>query len=235
MSTDISRRSLAKGASWAAPIVVSTALVPAYAASLCGLPTVRFSGGPSYRFGAIGSPSTEQTLGLGGQLWVDNLPAGVTVTNIEYVFWVQNRIGQDSPGPGAFYVLNKTSNRASQSISAMPWSPTAGSGFANTAFSTVNLVNHTFTDGFTAQAWDLHMTWSASSNRLNSYTETSTGCRTFDTGKSGRFEVIYTGVKGPTSFGNTNEYVRADCHITVTLSNGTVLKYATQTAVFYPS
>lgn len=235
MTDNVSRRSLVKGASWAAPVVVSTALVPAYAASMCGEPGVRFSGGPYYNFGAVGSASTTQRLSVGGQTWVDNLPVGVTVTSIDYVFWIQNRIGQDSYGPGAFYVKNGTSNRATQNISAMPWTPTAGSGFASTVSSTSNLVDHTFSDGYTGPSWDLRMTWTAGANRLNSYTSTTIGCQTFDSGPSGRFEVVYSGVKGIPALTDSNAYVRADSHITIRLSNGTVLQYESRTAIVRPN
>ncbi len=235
MTSDISRRSLAKGAAWAAPAVLATAAVPAYAAS-CGQVAIRYGGGIGYSFGTIGSTSTNQQLSLGGNVWVDNLPTGVTVTSMTYTFWIQNRDGQDSPGSGAFYVKNRTSDRASQNISAMPWTPTAGSGFSNSAYSTVNLATHTFSNGATAQAWDLNLTWNASrdSNISSRYTTTANGCRTFDSGASGRFRVNYTGVHGPTSLGNTNEYVRGETRITITLSDGRVLNYVSQTTDIVP-
>ncbi|MEX3611008.1 hypothetical protein VVR12_08165 [Rothia sp. LK2588] len=111
----------------------------------------------------------------------------------------------------------------------MPWTPTAGSGFSSTASSTSNLVSHTYGNGATAQSWDLNMTWSAAADRLKQYTPTTSGCQNFTTGPSGKFAVTYTGVAGPTSLGNTSQYVRGEVLIVVTLSDGRVLNYRTQT------
>lgn len=230
MTDNVSRRSLVKGASWAAPVVVSTALVPAYAASMCDT-RVGFGGGLYYNFGTLGADTTTQKLSVGGATRVFDLPAGVTVTRIEYVFWIQNRLNEGSYGPGAYYVENGASNRKPEGKSAMTWTPTAGSGFANTVSSTSNLVRHTFSDGFTAPAWDLRMTWTPDANILNVYTEKSTGCRDFDTGSSGRFWVEYSGIKAAPSLSDPNVYVRGDAHITVRLSDGRVFNYKSQTAI----
>lgn len=73
------------------------------------------------------------------------------------------------------------------------------------------------------------MTWSAAADRLKQYTPTTSGCQNFTTGPSGKFAVTYTGVAGPTSLGNTSQYVRGEVLIVVTLSDGRVLNYRTQT------
>ncbi len=236
MSSNISRRALAKGAAWAAPAVLATAAVPAYAASMCGVPRLRYGGGIDYKFGTIGSTSTTQTLTLGSRVYVDNLPQGVTVSDFKITYWVQNRIGQQSPGPGIFWIGNVSSSYYGQNMSALRWTPTAGSGFSPTATNTQNLVNHTYSNGTSGQSWDLNLTWSAAQNRQNSYTASATNpsCRTFDSGESGSFVIQYNGVVGPTSLGNQNQYVRADVHIQATLSNGQVLTYTSSTAQFYP-
>lgn len=227
MTHQISRRSLAKGAAWAAPAVLATATVPAYAASRCQ-PTLSFSGGLTYNWGTLGSSSTNQQLQLGGQTYVNNLPAGVTVTSISYTFWVQNRIGQTSSGPGAFYVGNTTSDRKTQTFTAMPWTPTAGSGFSSTASSTANLVNHTYSNGQTAQSWDLNMNWTAAQDTLKQYS-TSGSCQNFTTGPSSKFIVNYTGVTGITSLNDPNRAILSDVTIKVTLSDGQVLTHVTNT------
>lgn len=236
MTSQISRRSLAKGAAWAAPAVIATAAVPAYAASLCGNVRVRYGGGINYNFGTIGSTSTTQALTLGSRVYVDNLPQNVSVTDIKITYWIQNRIGQQSPGPGIFWVGNVSSSYYRQNMAALAWNPTAGSGFSPYATNTQNLVPHTYSNGTSGDSWDLNITWSAAQNRLNSYTSspTNTGCRNFDSGNSGDFYIQYNGVVGPTSVGNQNQYVRADVHIQVTLSDGRVLTYTSSTAQFYP-
>lgn len=238
MTDRISRRSLAKGAAWAAPVVASTALVPAYAASMCPPIGVAFGGGPAYSFGEIGASRTDQGLTLGGRTWVYNLPTGVTVSSIEYVFWVQNRIGNESSGPGAFYVHHPSSSRKDQGLNAMPWTPTSGSGFAPTASSTVNQGmqggTHTFMDGTVAPAWNLRMNWTADRYQTDPYSVDSSGCRTFDTGSSGRFGVTYRDVVATPSTTDSNAYVRAEAFVTIRLSDGRVLNYRSQTSVVYP-
>ena len=159
----VSRRSLARGVAWAAPVIVAASAVPAYAASSC-IPTLRISGGLVYRWGTIGSSSTTQSLDAGAQAYVDNLPAGVTVTNVSYQWWIANRIGQTSAGPGAFWVGNSTSNRSRQTLSAMPYTPGSGTAWRNTVSNTQNLAGTEFPDGVTRDAWDLNFLWSAGTN-----------------------------------------------------------------------
>ncbi|GGH61441.1 hypothetical protein [Rothia aerolata] len=230
-STQVQRRTVVKGAAWAAPLVVASATVPAYAASRC-VTSTRFSGGNTYNWGTYNSPTgrTNQTLTLGGQFYINDLPADVTVTKITYEFWTENRVGQDSPGPGAFYVKNVRSDRYNQPSNAMPWTPTAGSGFANTTSTTANLVNHTYQSGSTAQSWNLIMTWDASrdSNISSRYTASSTGstgCRNFTTGPSSRFVVNYSNVVASGSANSPSTSIKGETIITVQLSNGETLRH----------
>ncbi|MDO4916890.1 MAG: hypothetical protein Q3974_04660 [Rothia sp. (in: high G+C Gram-positive bacteria)] len=225
--SSISRRSLVKGTAWSAPVLFASTSIPAYAASQCS-PTVRFSGGIYYNWGQLGATSTNQQLTVGGQTYVDNLPAGITVTSITYQFWIQNRIGQTSPGPGAYYVKNSTSDRASQNVSAMPWSPTAGSGFNPRVSSTVNLTDYLYRDGSTLPSWDLNMSWSSSINTLNSYSTGNSGCQNFTTGPSGRFAINYSGVVGVPA-GDSRQTIKSEVLVKVTLSDGQVLSYRTNT------
>lgn len=226
----VSRRSVATGLAWAAPAIAATAAAPAFAASSCA-PTLRFSGGLTYSWGTVGSTSTTQALEIGGQTYVYGLPAGVTVTTVTYEFWVMNRIGQQSPGPGAFWMGNTTSDKkgtCTTSGCTAAWTPTAGSGFAPTVTNTANLLNKVYPDGTTRASWDLNMRRDASrdANIADNYTTTSAGCRDFTTGPSSRFPITDTGVVGPTSEpgGAVDSYVT----ITATLSNGQVLTAVVQ-------
>jgi len=49
------------------------------AASTCGAPTPRVSGGVIYDWGDVSAPTANQSLNVGAPTCVDNLPAGVTV------------------------------------------------------------------------------------------------------------------------------------------------------------
>lgn len=196
----LARRSLIKGVSWAAPTAAFAIAAPAFAASQC-TPSLRFSGGLTYNWGTIGASTTNQRLDVGGQTYVDNLPPGVTVTSISYQFWIQNRIGQDSYGPGAFFMGNALSDRNQSGACratgcSVSWSPTAGSGFATTVTNTANLSPRVYPDGQQRESWDINMRWDPSrdSNVASRYTAGSTGCQNFTTGPSGRFAVNYTGV-----------------------------------------
>lgn len=244
------RRALVKGAAWAAPAVIASTTVPAYAASRC-ITTTRFSGGAQVDWGTreVGATRTNQALTLGGQFYITDLPADVTVTRIQYEFWTSNRIDQKSPGPGFFWIGNPSTQYSSYAINApIPWTasvsnrnnvlsltklgtsptPTAGSGFVPTVQSTQNLVNHTYPSGATEQSWNLIMTWEASrdSNISSRYTASSTsGCRNFTTGPSGRFPIIYSNVVAPDSVNSPTSTYRGETLITVTLSNGQTLNH----------
>ncbi|KIC68482.1 hypothetical protein [Kocuria rhizophila] len=227
----LTRRTLAKGAAWSVPVIAAASVAPALAASSACTPVLRFSGGLFYDFGVIdsGTGKTSQYLTVGGQTYVDNLPPGVTVTDIRYTFWMENRQGQQSSGPGVFWMGNATASTAgycNSSGCSAPWSPTSGSGFSRTVTNTRNNVATTYPDGTTVPSWDLNMSWTASQDTANRYTTTSDGCRNFDSGPSSRFRVNYTGVTSLTSADvrNGKKSIRSFADITVKLSNGAVLE-----------
>lgn len=199
---------------------------PAFAASCT--PSFQFSGGFTYNWGEVNTPSgtTNQTLSVGGQTNVSGLPAGVTVTDITYAFWIENRIGQDSPGPGAFWMGNNTSSVQGSCTTAgctVSFTPTAGSGFAGIVTNTARLRETQFPSGETLRAWDINLTWSSAVSP-GTYTDQPSGCRNFTTGPSGRFPVTYSGVVGLTSATpDESKRIRTFVRVTVTLSNGTVL------------
>lgn len=221
----VSRRSLARGVAWAAPVIVAASAVPAYAASAC-TPTLRISGGLIYRWGTIGSSSTTQSLDAGAQTYVDNLPAGVTVTRVSYQWWIANRIGQTSAGPGAFWVGNGTSSRNGENYNAMRYTPGSGTAWRNTVSNTQNLAGTEFPDGVTRDAWDLNFLWTAGTNGSNgTYTNDATGCRDFTTGPSGRFAITYTDVKAPRTCPSPEGRMPNFVKVTATLSNGQELTF----------
>ncbi|MDO5618760.1 hypothetical protein [Kocuria sp.] len=222
---DVSRRTVAKGLAWTVPTIAVASAAPAYAASRC-VPTLRVSGGLAYNWGTLGAPSTTQSLSVGAQTYVDNLPAGVTVTQVTYEWWIANRIGQTSSGPGAFWVGNQSSNRRSENLAAMPYTPGAGTAWRNTVSNTQNLTNQVYPDGVTRQSWDLNFSWTAGTNGSSgTYTTDTDGCRDFTTGPSGRFAVTYSGVVPPRTCPTATAVVPNFAVVVVTLSDGQTLRY----------
>lgn len=226
------RRQLMRGAAWALPTIAIATAAPAFAASSACKPYFKFSGGILKNLGTINaiSGTTNQWINMGGQTTVYNLPAGVTVKSIDYQFWIQNRIGQASSGPGFFFLSNSTSDKKTACGGAgcsVAWSPTAGSGFVPTVTNTANQVNHTFpTIGVTSPSWDVNMKGlpDQDTNLASRYT-TAGACQNFDSGPSSKFTVNYTGVTALTSADVANGKDKANMSsiVTVTLSNGQIL------------
>lgn len=95
MPSSISRRQLAKGAAWAAPVVVTTAAVPAYAASQTCEFGVQGSGQTFFDYGERNiDQATNTTDGYvdinDGRVEVYGLNEGETVTSINYSVQVEN-------------------------------------------------------------------------------------------------------------------------------------------------
>lgn len=223
----VSRRALARGAAWAIPALVVASPAPAFAASAICKPVLTSSGGLTYNWGTLGATSTTQTMTAGAETYVDNLPPGVTVKQVTYEWWIENRDGQSSPGPGAFWVGNSWSNRAGETKSAMPYTPGPGTAWRSTVANTDRFISKVFPDGVTRPAFDLRFDWTAGrNNSTGTMTQDAGGCFDFKTGPSGRFEVIYTGVVAPSSCpgANAGKYTIKNFNIvTVTLSDGTIL------------
>ena len=74
---------------------------------------------------------------VGAEAYLYGLHPGVTVVKITYQWRIMNRQGQRSSGPGAFWVGNSTSSRASQGRSAMPY-PAGSRGWHGSLSNTVN-------------------------------------------------------------------------------------------------
>ena len=224
-SSSINRRALAKGVAWSAPVIVAASAAPAYAASGC-TPSIGFSGGLTYNWGNVSLPRNDQRLTAGGQTYVYGLPEGVTVTAVDYQWWIQNRNGQQTGGPGIFWVRNPTSDRSCASGGcSMAWSPTAGSGWVPRVTNTRNGVSTTYPEGQVRPSWDLNFSWRASRGP-GSYTVLPGGCRQFTTGPSGRFPVNYSNVVSEPQ--DDNRFADDYLIITVRLSNGETLTKTSQ-------
>lgn len=93
--TSVSRRTLAQGAAWAVPTVAIAGAAPAFAASRCAT-TITQAGTGYYGWGTVTSnpkttATTTQNLWLYGAVKVDALPADAVITDIRYVYWIQQR------------------------------------------------------------------------------------------------------------------------------------------------
>ena len=231
MSSEITRRSIAKGAAWAAPVVVVSAAVPAYAASTCAS-RVTAGGGRAIDFGIVKTGTTYNSVGYGYKVDVHNLPDNVTVQTVTVRVMQQGRV-EGTPGPGFFHPRHITSNMRTRPAQ-MPYTPTAGSGWTGTVANTQTAVNHTYVNGTTLSSWDMVYTWQASRDRLSTtYTDDpNTACRTFTTGSSGMFTIRWEGVMPMTSTTDTRKTSTSEFLATVTLSDGRVLTYQSGVAVY---
>lgn len=106
-----SRRTLVKGAAWAAPAVVASAAVPAYAASQC-TPSVWGTSSVRYPWGTAGALLTDQKLTAMGTVSA-SLPKGAVITEIGYEIWVEQRnesLPNGNRGPGVYDPGNSRSD-----------------------------------------------------------------------------------------------------------------------------
>lgn len=99
MST-ISRRSLAKGAAWAAPVIAATTTIPAYAASATQcLPSIIPTGFPRMILDAgatqVGEKSPQYISFSFGGVYLEGIPRGVFVKSINTSIFIQRRINID--------------------------------------------------------------------------------------------------------------------------------------------
>lgn len=227
--TAISRRSVAKGAAWAVPTLTVAAGAPAVAASGPCTTAIDFSGGITYNWGSASSTpgaTTNQVFTSGGQTTLTGLPSGVTVTKVTYKWWIENRQGQNVPGPGIYFPGNTTSTvKTSCSGSTCNLAGSGTGGWSSSITTTSNLTNVTYPDGTSRPSWDLNYTWTAG-NGAGTYTTDANGCRTFTTGPSGRLTINYNGVTAPQNgtTPNANEFLT----VTATLSNGQTVTYTSQ-------
>ncbi len=153
---------------------------------------------------------------------MDNLPEGVTIVSVDYKWWIANRIGQTSSGPGAFWVGNSTSNRRGQNLSAMPWTPKSP-GWKTTVSTTANLRDVVYPDGVSRPSWDLNMHFDGGSGANGTYTPGPDGCVDGTTGPSGRFAITYSGVTKLAACPSPQGILPNFWTVNVVLSNGQVL------------
>lgn len=75
-----------------------------------------------------------------------------------------------------------------------PAPPTANTGFSSTVLDTATNSSQVYPDGKQYTSWNARMTWSSTNDGLNLYTTGTDGCRSFQTGESGKFTVYYDNV-----------------------------------------
>lgn len=237
MTENINRRSLAKGAAWAAPAVLATAAIPAYAASSCTPELVVSPGVTFYQTSGttpgIINGQTRISFGLVG---VKNLPEGVTIRNISVTYDVEQRNGTRSaivpghPSPRETYVSKQTGASA---YSSTAWSVGSSYSFYDTknnwSGNRVTFVGENrsvpWQDGISRPSWAVTNTWSAGTAgdpRVLVDTTQPGGCRTSTLREMGQLTMQAT-------FGSTNFRSLTYVTIKVTLSDGQELSIAGQT------
>lgn len=240
----IPRRTVMKQAAWAVPIVAVAAAAPAVAASTRPQPTLLYSGGTQYHWGTRSTitQKTVQVLNLGaGQVTVNDLPAGTTVTSITIRQSIERREGQTSRGPGALFAANPSATFAGQTSGFTPSDvpeakmnntmdgnasyniaaiyPVKGSGFDPKIQASNPGTSITWADGITTNAWHLTYEWSAARNQLTNLYSGTGDARSFTTGSSGRYNITYRDVNNAPAI----SHVHSRSEITAHLSDGTTL------------
>ena len=222
-----SRRTVARGLAWSVPAIAAVAAAPLAAASQCQTSVSRsaqasFDWGVRANQGQRRGTTTQVMVLAAGAITVTGLERGVTVESITVESHILRREGQDSTGPGVFYVGNQTVNKTdvgyegnTSSGTLTPLRPTPnrsltgmasathttatafaapGSGWSQTIQAQNGIPNVEFGHNITGTAWKLTYTWSRQRDRIATYTQTADGCYTFNSGTSGRFNVTYSGV-----------------------------------------
>lgn len=153
MSTQLSRRAVAKGTAWAAPAVLATATVPAYAASqaICR-PEASIRGSRALVTFDFGTPAdTPQTVAgswaiVDAGITLKNLAEDETVTSLELTLAVDNRPADADPATvTSFYDPTNTSfgaTAANEGSLSRNWS-LVGPSPSEPRSITVNGVTHT--------------------------------------------------------------------------------------------
>lgn len=224
----VSRRTLARGAAWAAPAIAATAAVPAYAASRC-TPELSQYGGIEVQWGTLDSRyQTSRSLYLSAGTKVTNIPENVTVTKVVHHWYIQAS-ASDGSAPGLPWIGDSKSSRAREAqrnvINHTPGS-TGWSRIVTTSTSSVSREYQGFQnwDGNSYNFWDLTFTWEPVNGSKGNYTTDSAGCRSFDTGDSGTLFVQYTRLPSLTSNQCSSEidgHLRYVNEMTVHFSDGT--------------
>lgn len=100
MNTHISRRTLAKGAAWSAPVIAATAVVPAYASSQCSAKDAGLHNDVKFYYGDkydSGHQTTDQYFNIHiADAYIIGLHADETIVSATYNLLVQYR--GDNPG-----------------------------------------------------------------------------------------------------------------------------------------
>lgn len=235
MGSQITRRTVAKSAAWATPVVLATTLVPAYAASKC-TPQLQVSPGATFTTSqpVPGTVTGEANISF-GRVQVTGLPSGVTVTKISVTYDVEQHTtarGTQSPGyPSPFetYISKRTGASA---YSTTSWAQGSSYNFYDSKNSwTGNKVvfeggnrSIQWSDGVSRSSWAVTNTWvagTAGDPRTLQTTTNGSGCSTVTLPEMG--QLTMTGTYATTSM-KVQTYVTA----VVTLSNGQQLRIAGQ-------
>lgn len=237
MTKGLNRRTLAKGVAWAAPAVLATAAVPAYAASSDTCNTVYDM---KDRIRVI---DTAQGRRGNRSIWMDfgaahvSIPADRTVTSVSLEFWISKHsgtndgssVGLPSPSnPNMKYYAANASGTARGSLTYTGTNPTSGTFWhfsepnipAGPAypFEFLGESDQVWEDGSSGPAWGMRTTWMPGDIRQPVVVQGAEGCAEFEIPQMGSMQWSAQGVYVP-----LNPYIPRWRTLTIVLDDGTVL------------
>lgn len=174
--TTLNRRSLAKGAAWAAPVVAASAAVPAYAASPVCEPVVQIGQRIFYDYGtisALGGTSNPRLEITDTLAQVTFLPKGVYLTKFVQIVWWEQRDSANMRG-----VWPMSDSRASIAYNGNCTNNTCG--WSDLTFYQKD-VTKTTQSGARRKMWSAGLSWTAVGNssapvNFNYGGPTASGC-----------------------------------------------------------
>ncbi|WP_326503605.1 hypothetical protein [Rothia nasimurium] len=202
-STGLSRRTLAKGTAWAAPAVLATTVIPAYAASqdLCTKVNMVNHHIKIYE-NPVGSNGTLRAWFYFGTIDI-TIPEGRSVVSATVGFWMAkhsgtndgNNVGLLSPShPNMKYYASNASKTARGSLTNIGPNPGDGTFWNfrdNIAvdsgapvgpalpFRYLGESAQTWSDGTRSTGWGIQSTWTPGDVRVATTTPISNGCKIF--------------------------------------------------------
>lgn len=206
--TTVNRRSLAKGAAWAAPAIVATAAVPAYAASRC-VTKVTQTSYLDFNFGREYSTNTQIFKLFLQSVTVTDIPANRTVVAIELDAWFEQRdnTSQYQAGVPAFthssaYVMDSNRRFTSTGGATSRTYYDAQINWAGASWSQIGKdVQLQHPNGQTYKSWGLRTRWDSSvaGDPRNSTVTKKSGstqdCYTFTLPNMGLIQAQYRSVR----------------------------------------
>lgn len=177
MSTSLTRRQVAKGAAWAAPVIAATAAVPAYASSNTCRLDVLAAGATFFDYGERNiDQATNLTDGYvevdDGRVRIIGLNDGETVTSISYSIQVENANASRTAGNNQGFDDPNTSTIEINDAGL-------GDGWQLDGGDPTQPTTTTLQDGSTRE-YDMWTIWFSNTSNPGTYSTDANGCNVFD-------------------------------------------------------